>query len=248
MIHHRGLPLRPSEPECSFYMRNGWCSFSETCKFHHPELPDRFQPAAAAWTSPTSAAGAKPQQRELSPSAVGGPNQHNSKQPYKHSKQQYGTYMGAAYMQPLPPMHAGGPSVMVPYGYYHPAMSPDARMCTAVTAPMPYPVFHMRPFMNVPMVGPGPPPYQLAQQMQDLSVAGNSSRTGSSSSRSRGYQGANSSSNSGNSSSSTGRGGRSGGYRDAGNSSGSSYSSRKVAVAAAAEAPNGDGTHTSGKE
>ena len=30
------LPQRPSEPNCTFYMRNGTCKYGATCKFHHP--------------------------------------------------------------------------------------------------------------------------------------------------------------------------------------------------------------------
>lgn len=44
----RGLPLRPEEPDCAFYVRNGWCAFSDTCKFHHPDLPQASRRTATA--------------------------------------------------------------------------------------------------------------------------------------------------------------------------------------------------------
>ncbi|ERM97884.1 hypothetical protein AMTRI_Chr02g216760 [Amborella trichopoda] len=31
------LPERPSEPECTFYMKTGICKFGASCKFHHPK-------------------------------------------------------------------------------------------------------------------------------------------------------------------------------------------------------------------
>ncbi|KAK4493392.1 hypothetical protein RD792_017709, partial [Penstemon davidsonii] len=30
-------PLRPGEPECSFFLKTGDCKFKSTCKFHHPK-------------------------------------------------------------------------------------------------------------------------------------------------------------------------------------------------------------------
>ncbi|CAN6303972.1 unnamed protein product [Urochloa humidicola] len=29
-------PERPGEPECSHYMKYGYCKFQNGCKFHHP--------------------------------------------------------------------------------------------------------------------------------------------------------------------------------------------------------------------
>lgn len=34
-----GLPLRPSERECTFFMKTGACKFGEGCRWHHP--PER---------------------------------------------------------------------------------------------------------------------------------------------------------------------------------------------------------------
>ncbi|CAH8354210.1 unnamed protein product [Eruca vesicaria subsp. sativa] len=31
-----GLPERPGQPECAYYMKTGDCKFGHTCKFHHP--------------------------------------------------------------------------------------------------------------------------------------------------------------------------------------------------------------------
>jgi len=40
-----GYPVRPGQPDCSFYMKTGQCKFSSTCKYNHPHkglsgLPD----------------------------------------------------------------------------------------------------------------------------------------------------------------------------------------------------------------
>jgi hypothetical protein len=29
-------PQRPGEPECSHYMKHGYCKFQKSCIFHHP--------------------------------------------------------------------------------------------------------------------------------------------------------------------------------------------------------------------
>lgn len=33
----KGLPIRPGETECSFYMKTGSCKFGSACRFNHPE-------------------------------------------------------------------------------------------------------------------------------------------------------------------------------------------------------------------
>ena len=52
------LPVRPGEPECDFYMKNGSCKFGAACKFSHPpqghldrgiqlvSSPDKLSPSA----------------------------------------------------------------------------------------------------------------------------------------------------------------------------------------------------------
>ncbi|CDY48135.1 BnaCnng15770D [Brassica napus] len=35
-LNFLGLPIRPGEKECPFYMRNGSCKFGGHCKFNHP--------------------------------------------------------------------------------------------------------------------------------------------------------------------------------------------------------------------
>lgn len=35
----KGLPVRPGETECSFYMKTGSCKFGSACRFDHPEKP-----------------------------------------------------------------------------------------------------------------------------------------------------------------------------------------------------------------
>ena len=34
-----GLPVRPNEKECSYFMKTGMCKYGETCRWHHP--PDK---------------------------------------------------------------------------------------------------------------------------------------------------------------------------------------------------------------
>jgi len=41
-----GLPLRPGEKECSFFMKTGNCKFGEGCRWHHP--PERQQDGGMA--------------------------------------------------------------------------------------------------------------------------------------------------------------------------------------------------------
>ncbi|KAJ6379621.1 hypothetical protein OIU76_016295 [Salix suchowensis] len=39
-------PVRPGEPDCSYYIRTGLCRFGATCRFNHP--PNRKLAIAAA--------------------------------------------------------------------------------------------------------------------------------------------------------------------------------------------------------
>jgi len=41
-----GLPVRPGEKECSFFMKTGNCKFGEGCRWHHP--PERQQDGGMA--------------------------------------------------------------------------------------------------------------------------------------------------------------------------------------------------------
>ncbi|CAM8883966.1 unnamed protein product [Rhodiola kirilowii] len=36
-VANEGLPERPGEPDCPFYLKTGICKFGATCKFHHPK-------------------------------------------------------------------------------------------------------------------------------------------------------------------------------------------------------------------
>ncbi|GJN13264.1 hypothetical protein PR202_ga31616 [Eleusine coracana subsp. coracana] len=36
-LNFLGLPLRPGEKECPYYMRTGSCKYATNCKFHHPD-------------------------------------------------------------------------------------------------------------------------------------------------------------------------------------------------------------------
>ena len=49
MVNSRGYPIRSSEPDCTFWLRKGWCAFGVTCKYNHPDLPT---PAAAQQAGP----------------------------------------------------------------------------------------------------------------------------------------------------------------------------------------------------
>ncbi|PWA94350.1 zinc finger CCCH domain-containing protein 67 [Artemisia annua] len=40
LVNSTGLPLRPNEQPCFFYLRNRDCKFGSGCKFNHPELHD----------------------------------------------------------------------------------------------------------------------------------------------------------------------------------------------------------------
>lgn len=51
-VNSKGLPLRPGQPDCAFYVRTTACKFGATCRFNHPELPAG---AAAAGTAPLAA-------------------------------------------------------------------------------------------------------------------------------------------------------------------------------------------------
>ncbi|KAL2325275.1 hypothetical protein Fmac_024333 [Flemingia macrophylla] len=44
-----GYPLRPNEPECTYYLRTGECKFGNTCKFHHPQPSNMM---LSLWGSP----------------------------------------------------------------------------------------------------------------------------------------------------------------------------------------------------
>ncbi|CAL4948721.1 unnamed protein product [Urochloa decumbens] len=35
----KGLPVRPGEVDCSFYMKTGSCKYGSTCRFNHPHRP-----------------------------------------------------------------------------------------------------------------------------------------------------------------------------------------------------------------
>merc|ERR1711959_461146 len=37
-----GLPIRPSQKPCSYYMETGHCKYGKACKWHHPEWPSQM--------------------------------------------------------------------------------------------------------------------------------------------------------------------------------------------------------------
>ncbi|WOK95753.1 zinc finger CCCH domain-containing protein 37 isoform X2 [Canna indica] len=38
LLHNsKGLPIRPGEPDCPFYLKTGSCKYSSTCRFNHPD-------------------------------------------------------------------------------------------------------------------------------------------------------------------------------------------------------------------
>ncbi|KAJ7568497.1 hypothetical protein O6H91_01G034700 [Diphasiastrum complanatum] len=36
-LNSKGLPLRPGQTDCPFYMKTGSCKYGDSCRFHHPE-------------------------------------------------------------------------------------------------------------------------------------------------------------------------------------------------------------------
>ncbi|XP_037493109.1 zinc finger CCCH domain-containing protein 43 [Jatropha curcas] len=69
-LNFLGLPIRPGEKECPYYMRNGSCKYGANCRFNHPDptavggndapysnggsasLQQSSQPSVASWSSP----------------------------------------------------------------------------------------------------------------------------------------------------------------------------------------------------
>ncbi|KAJ4839989.1 hypothetical protein Tsubulata_030823 [Turnera subulata] len=71
-LNFLGLPIRPGEKECPYYMRNGSCKYGSNCKFNHPDptaaggsdppltfgnggsasIQGSSQTSAASWSSP----------------------------------------------------------------------------------------------------------------------------------------------------------------------------------------------------
>ncbi|KAG8056199.1 hypothetical protein GUJ93_ZPchr0001g31035 [Zizania palustris] len=39
-FNSKGLPIRPGEVDCPFYMKMGSCKFGSVCRFNHPDHPD----------------------------------------------------------------------------------------------------------------------------------------------------------------------------------------------------------------
>ncbi|KAG8093399.1 hypothetical protein GUJ93_ZPchr0012g18839 [Zizania palustris] len=65
-LNFLGLPLRPGEKECPYYMRTGSCKYATNCKFHHPDpsnvaSKDRLEHENGA-PSPSYSAGMLPPQ------------------------------------------------------------------------------------------------------------------------------------------------------------------------------------------
>ncbi|KAG5230266.1 TRANSCRIPTION FACTOR C3H FAMILY-RELATED [Salix purpurea] len=48
-LNFLGLPIRPGEKQCEYYMRNGSCKYGGNCKYNHPD------PMAAGGSDPTTA-------------------------------------------------------------------------------------------------------------------------------------------------------------------------------------------------
>ncbi|GBG60398.1 hypothetical protein CBR_g5575 [Chara braunii] len=47
-LNPMGFPLRPGQPPCTFYVRNGDCKFGQTCKFDHPVGELEYCPSASS--------------------------------------------------------------------------------------------------------------------------------------------------------------------------------------------------------
>nr|GEY85560.1 zinc finger CCCH domain-containing protein 37 isoform X1 [Tanacetum cinerariifolium] len=51
LLHNsKGLPIRPGEADCSFYLKTGSCKYCATCRYNHPERYVMVPPAAIAAT------------------------------------------------------------------------------------------------------------------------------------------------------------------------------------------------------
>ncbi|KAM7269591.1 hypothetical protein ACFE04_025088 [Oxalis oulophora] len=70
MLHNtKGLPIRPGEVDCPFYLKTGSCKYGATCRYNHP---DRIvlDPTAAAYSYPVVASpGGSLSVRGVSPTA-----------------------------------------------------------------------------------------------------------------------------------------------------------------------------------
>ncbi|KAB5525086.1 hypothetical protein DKX38_022835 [Salix brachista] len=66
-LNFLGLPIRPGEKQCEYYMRNGSCKYGGNCKYNHPD------PMAAVGSDPTTTFvnGGSASLPALSPSSVG---------------------------------------------------------------------------------------------------------------------------------------------------------------------------------
>jgi serine/threonine-protein kinase/endoribonuclease IRE1 len=47
-----GLPLRPGQNVCAFYVKTGACKYGPQCRFHHPHVRPIFAGTAAAPSTP----------------------------------------------------------------------------------------------------------------------------------------------------------------------------------------------------
>eukprot|EP00471_Norrisiella_sphaerica_P004966 CAMPEP_0184484076 /NCGR_PEP_ID=MMETSP0113_2-20130426/5780_1 /TAXON_ID=91329 /ORGANISM="Norrisiella sphaerica, Strain BC52" /LENGTH=87 /DNA_ID=CAMNT_0026864861 /DNA_START=812 /DNA_END=1075 /DNA_ORIENTATION=+ len=37
-VNSLGYPMRPGQPQCTYYVKTGECKFGATCKWDHPEM------------------------------------------------------------------------------------------------------------------------------------------------------------------------------------------------------------------
>ncbi|CAA0818050.1 Zinc finger CCCH domain-containing protein 37 [Striga hermonthica] len=52
LLHNtKGLPIRPGEEDCPFYLKTGSCKYGSTCRYNHP---DRYPIAPSLLTSPAT--------------------------------------------------------------------------------------------------------------------------------------------------------------------------------------------------
>lgn len=52
----KGLPVRPGEVDCPFYLKTGSCKYGATCRYNHPDIYATNPPAGAAAFATTPAA------------------------------------------------------------------------------------------------------------------------------------------------------------------------------------------------
>jgi Zinc finger C-x8-C-x5-C-x3-H type (and similar) len=130
--------LRPEERECTFYVRHGWCAFSDTCKFNHPELQDLAPPPSAVQLHGLPAIATRVQQR--GDSSIGG-------RTAAHSVQSGGKHQTGSAADPQPAADSMQPT-MESRSRQQSRRQQQQQQTTAATAGMHH---HFGPYANPPV-------------------------------------------------------------------------------------------------